>query len=94
MMKSTIIILILCTYRYISRILMQLMSGTQSEETTVEVVEEKSGSFRMLPALPSSGVDEPPSTLIDSSNMCVFFLTRFHLLYLVVNNKYIYIMLL
>ncbi|KAE9543520.1 hypothetical protein AGLY_002320 [Aphis glycines] len=55
--------------RYISRILMQLMSGTQSEETTVEVVEEKSGSFRMLPALPSSGVDEPPSTLIDSSNM-------------------------
>jgi len=52
---------------------MQLMSGTQSEETTVEVVEEKSGSFRMLPALPSSGMDEPPSTLTDGNNMCVFF---------------------
>uniref|UniRef100_A0A2H8TPJ2 Ryanodine receptor 44F n=1 Tax=Melanaphis sacchari TaxID=742174 RepID=A0A2H8TPJ2_9HEMI len=55
--------------RYISRILMQLMSGTQSEETTVEVVEEKSGSFRMLPALPSSGIEESPSALIDSSNI-------------------------
>lgn len=52
---------------------MQLMSGTQSEETTVEVVEEKSGSFRMLPALPSSGIDETPSTLTDSNNMCVLF---------------------
>lgn len=52
---------------------MQLMSGTQSEETTVEVVEEKSGSFRMLPALPSSGMDETPSTLTDGNNMCVFF---------------------
>lgn len=52
---------------------MQLMSGTQSEETAVEVVEEKSGSFRMLPALPSSGMEEPTSTLTDSNNMCVFF---------------------
>lgn len=45
---------------------MQLMSGTQSEETTVEVVEEKSGSFRMLPALPSSGMEE--STLTSTEN--------------------------
>lgn len=51
---------------------MQLMSGTQSEETTVEVVEEKSGSFRMLPALPSSGMDETSSTSIDNNNTCVY----------------------
>lgn len=49
---------------------MQLMSGTQSEETAVEVVEEKSGSFRMLPALPSSGMEE--TSLVASDNtMCV-----------------------
>lgn len=49
---------------------MHLMSGTQSEEATVEVVEEKSGSFRMLPALPSSGMDEQPTTSGDHG--CVF----------------------
>lgn len=49
---------------------MHLMSGTQSEEATVEVVEEKSGSFRMLPALPSSGMDEQPVTSADHG--CVF----------------------
>lgn len=49
---------------------MQLMSGTQSEETTVEVVEEKSGSFRMLPALPSSGMEET-SLVANDSTMCV-----------------------
>lgn len=52
---------------------MQLMSGTQSEETTVEVVEEKSGSFRMLPALPSTGTEESQITLTDSNNTCVFY---------------------
>jgi hypothetical protein len=51
---------------------MQLMSGTQSEETAVEIVEEKSGSFRMLPALPSSGMDDM-STSVDNNNMCVYY---------------------
>lgn len=51
---------------------MHLMSGTQSEETAVEVVEEKSGSFRMLPALPSSGTDETALTSLDNNNTCVF----------------------
>jgi len=51
---------------------MQLMSGTQSEETAIEVIEEKIGSFRMLPALPSSGTEEPQFlTSTDSNNMCV-----------------------
>lgn len=59
--------------RYISRILMQLMSGTQSEETAVEIVEEKSGSFRMLPALPSSGMDDISSTSVDNNNMFVYY---------------------
>lgn len=52
---------------------MKLMSGTQSEETTVEVVEEKIGSFRMLPALPASGTEEPTSATSDNNNMCVFY---------------------
>lgn len=52
---------------------MQLMSGTQSEETTIEVVEEKSGSFRMLPTLPSSGTEESQITLTDNNNMYVFY---------------------
>jgi len=52
---------------------MQLMSGTQSEETAVEIVEEKIGSFRMLPALPSSGTEEPQLiNSIDSNNTCVY----------------------
>lgn len=50
---------------------MQLMSGTQSEETTVEVVEEKSGSFRMLPALLSSGTEETSPVSSDLNNMYV-----------------------
>lgn len=54
--------------RYISRILMQLMSGTQSEKTTIEIVEEKSGSFRMLPALPSSGMEETQLTTSNDNN--------------------------
>lgn len=51
---------------------MKLMSGTQSEETTVEIVEEKIGSFRMLPALPASGTEESPLVSTDNNNMCVF----------------------
>lgn len=53
---------------------MQLMSGTQSEEIAIEVVEEKIGSFRMLPALPSSGSEDSQLlTSTDSNNTCVLF---------------------
>lgn len=48
---------------------MQLMSGSQSEESTIEVIEEKSGPFRMLPALPSSGMEESPLTTSNDNNM-------------------------
>lgn len=51
---------------------MQLMSGTQSEETAVEVVEEKSGSFRMLPTLPASGTEELSLTTTENSDVYVF----------------------
>lgn len=55
--------------RYISHILIQLMSGSQSEKATVEIVEEKSGPFRMLPALPSSGMEETQLTTSSDNNM-------------------------